>query len=106
MPNCGVMLIKNTKLSSDLLYRWWHHQCDYKNPIWEQRAFFDLLGSGLLPCVSFVPARAFNSYYFLYEPGDFLIHFTGQHPLPNTEDRAKMMGEYFSRRKLADLVAA
>lgn len=86
--NSGVFFIKNCEWSKQLLKQAYNHT-EFLNHHWyEQLALIrEINKPEFTPLVKVVPQRFFNAYPIesaaslnsTFQPGDFLIHFAGQH---------------------------
>jgi len=81
MINTGVMFIKQSEWSIDF----WNHvnslnQFDYSDN-WEQDAVVYCMSHNILQCQDYITIHAqqkkFNSYWYNWSYGDFILHFAG-----------------------------
>lgn len=83
LPNTGVMFIKNTPWCH-YFWCWIYTKISFiHHPNWEQSAFIDAYENDEFDAKSHITLlhcfyqRLFNSYWFNFEPGDFILHFPG-----------------------------
>ena len=82
--NTGVMFIKNTDWSIRFFSDVYEQDQFIDNGYWEQAAIIHLFDQNWMNAKHHITATwhtAFNSYYYNYEWGHFIIHFPGCRPL-------------------------
>jgi len=94
MINSGVMFIKNTEWSKKF-FTTLYEQTDFlHHPNWEQGAIIHMYDTNMIECrdhMTVLPSSRqceFNSYYNIYEHGQFLIHLAG-----NTQENGINIGD-------------
>lgn len=86
MINTGILFVKNTDFSKEFLQKVYDNDFDpeedksqrYLN--WEQGSFINLHDLNYLDCrnrIQVTDPVEFNSYWFNYFPGHFVLHFAG-----------------------------
>jgi predicted O-methyltransferase YrrM len=86
MINTGIMIIKNTDFCKQFIHQIDINEYDpdedkndrYKN--WEQGSFINLFDKNFLNCqekIKVTTPTEFNSYWFNYFPGHFVLHLAG-----------------------------
>jgi len=86
MINTGIMIIKNTDFSKNFINQIDINEYDpleddkerYQN--WEQGSFINLYDKNYLNCqekIKVTVPTEFNSYWFNYQPGHFVLHLAG-----------------------------
>lgn len=79
--NTGVMFIKNSRWSRDFFQRVWDSTEFINSADWEQDAFIHLYNSDYNQAKKHVRIisnqKVFNSFWYQYEPEDFILHFAG-----------------------------
>lgn len=101
--NTGVMFVKNTEWSKKFLNHV-YNQTEYINDgNWEQTAIIDLYKANALDSQLHIQSckqTVFNSYWFVYEDGQFLLHFAGcwRNNVNNGLDRMMSMCYPFRKR--------
>jgi hypothetical protein len=86
--NTGVWFIRVSEWSRQFLQDVYEQEQFIHNGYWEQAAVIDLFEKNWLNAKNHITAvwhTAFNSYYYNYEWGHFLIHFPGCRPLAALE---------------------
>jgi hypothetical protein len=86
--NTGVWFIKNSDWSTLFLQHVYNQEQFIDNGYWEQAAVIHLFNENYNNAKQHITSvwhTAFNSYYYNYEWGHFLIHFPGCRPLAALE---------------------
>jgi hypothetical protein len=86
--NTGVWFIRSTNWSMQFLKDVYDQEQFINSGYWEQAAVIDLFDKNWLNAKEHITAvwhTVFNSYYYNYEWGHFLIHFPGCRPLASLE---------------------
>lgn len=79
--NAGVLIIKNSFKSTDLIWQWWNHCPKRAKPDWrktagDQSVLIEVLEKN--PTFEKVlPMNMMNSHPLEFKPGDFVVHFMG-----------------------------
>lgn len=82
--NTGVWFLYNTSWSHTFLQHVWEQEQFIDSGYWEQEAFIFLLDNNDMDAKQHVTSvfhTAFNSYYYNFKWGHFLLHFPGCRPL-------------------------
>lgn len=85
MINTGVWIVKNTPFSHQFLRQIYQQEHLVEHGNWEQTAFIELYEKNVSNAqdrIHNIYHLDFNSYWFNYEWGHFLIHFCGCRKLP------------------------
>lgn len=85
MINTGVWIVRNTRFSKEFLAAIYEQDHHINDGNWEQTAFIELYEDNTDKAkerIHVIYHIDFNSYWFNYEWGHFLIHFCGCRKLP------------------------
>lgn len=80
MLNTGTLFVKNSEFSKKFLRSVFEHTEYEVTGNWEQDAFIDLFHKNFMNCkekILVAKPQDFNSYWFNYYDGQFILHFAG-----------------------------